>query len=231
MLMFDLDDTVLSFSIGTDDLWERVLSGYPALLGPLGARQLAHTVEAVISPSYWGDPERAARGRLDMVTARREVLRRAVDHHRLAVDDRTVFAAADAFTWEKEEAVAPLGDSISVLDQLIGREVRLGVVTNGSADFQRRKLRRYDLERRFEVVLIEGEWGVGKPHPSIFEAALRQARVGAEQAWMVGDNYEADVVGAAAVGIGGVWVAHGRKPPAHAVRPQRIVEHIRELLA
>ena len=43
--------------------------------------------------------------------------------------------------------------------------------------------------------------GVKKPHPQIFELALKKAMVSPEKALMVGDNLEADILGAKAVGF------------------------------
>jgi putative hydrolase of the HAD superfamily len=43
--------------------------------------------------------------------------------------------------------------------------------------------------------------GVKKPNPIIFEFALKKADVIAQKSMMVGDNIEADILGAQAVGF------------------------------
>ncbi len=45
-----------------------------------------------------------------------------------------------------------------------------------------------------------------KPHPSIFEAALKQVDVRAEESVMVGDSLSHDIEGARRVGMRGVLV-------------------------
>ena len=53
----------------------------------------------------------------------------------------------------------------------------------------------------FDGVILSEDIGVNKPHPAIFEHALRVAGVAAHQALMIGDNLEADIQGAHQVGM------------------------------
>ena len=54
---------------------------------------------------------------------------------------------------------------------------------------------------RFEFVVSSADYGVRKPHPAIFEAAL--ARLGLEpgEAWFAGDNVEYDLKGGLGAGM------------------------------
>lgn len=270
VLFFDLDDTILSFSAGQDDLWLRMLQqnarlvsslsgsgvaapsaeGTSAAQQPCHSAALARVINDVVTPVYWKDPVRAALGRLDLFRSRREVLLWAARCYFEGVDvaevesrwearafemngarfGESLLQIADAYTRAKEDAVAPLGDSIEVLHALRDAGFRLALLTNGGSQFQRRKLERYGLEPLFEVVVIEGEWGVGKPHVSVFERALEVMGADAQHVWMIGDNYEADILGAAQAGIAGVWLHHGRPAPGGDVTPLHTIEHIRALI-
>ena len=121
---------------------------------------------------------------------------------------------------------------METLATLRERGHRLGLVTNGSGPFQRRKIDRYRLAQYFDDVRIEGEQGIGKPHPSVFEAALAGLGARAEETWMIGDNLVADVAGAQAVGIRGLWVdIRGEgQPPQGAARPDAILGSVSELV-
>lgn len=229
-LLLDLDDTIVSFSVGTSNLWCEILTLHAEALGGVDPGELARVVQQEITPIYWGDAERAAWGRRNMYVARQQVLKRALDFMGREANHAAIAAAADAFTDAKEEAVAPLDDAVEVLGALKRTGLTLGLITNGSSTFQRRKLMRYDLERYFDVILVEEEWGVGKPDITIFEEALRALSAEPTHTWMVGDNFEADIVGAHQVGVRGVWMQHGRQPPPHPeVRPLASIDHIREL--
>ena len=67
-----------------------------------------------------------------------------------------------------------------------------------------------------------------KPHPSIFEAALRGADVLAAESVMVGDNLTHDVDGARRLGMRGVLVA--RTGPVSAPPDVPVIHSLHELL-
>ena len=80
-------------------------------------------------------------------------------------------------------------------------------VTNGASCLQREKLAGSGLsEDDFDVVVISGDLGVGKPEPAIFVHTLSQLGVTADGAVMIGDSMERDIDGAAALGIRGIWL-------------------------
>lgn len=84
------------------------------------------------------------------------------------------------------------------------------VVTNGSVRLQEAKIRRTGLDRYVAGWVISEEAGVSKPNPRIFALAARRARVPLRGSWVVGDSPEADIGGAAAVGLPSVWLHRGR---------------------
>ena len=107
----------------------------------------------------------------------------------------------------------------------------LALLTNGSRRMQRLKIERFALEPLFDVVLVEGELGYGKPDRRVYEFALAQLQRSPADTWMVGDNLEWDVAAPQELGIYGVWVDASGKglPPGSSVRPDRVVRSIVEL--
>jgi putative hydrolase of the HAD superfamily len=69
------------------------------------------------------------------------------------------------------------------------------------------------LDRRVATVSCSAETGFEKPHPRAFAALLEQLEP--EEAWMIGDNVVADVLGAEAAGIPAILV---RRPDTRARR-------------
>jgi putative hydrolase of the HAD superfamily len=120
----------------------------------------------------------------------------------------------------------------AALETLRARGIPLAMVTNGDAGHQRRKIDRHDLERFFDVIVVEGEMGVGKPEEVVYRYALSKLGVKAEDAWMVGDNLEWDVLAPQRLGLRGVWVdAPGQGlPKSCSVAPHRIIRAFPELL-
>jgi HAD superfamily hydrolase (TIGR01509 family) len=105
-------------------------------------------------------------------------------------------------------------DAIATLEQLRSAGIRQGVVSNGSDDENaRRLLENGHLDRYFEFVLTSAAFGRRKPDPSIFRAALAQFAARPDEAVMVGNDYDADIAGARAIGMRTIWVTR-RVPPA-----------------
>jgi FMN phosphatase YigB (HAD superfamily) len=59
----------------------------------------------------------------------------------------------------------------------------------------------------FTVTADSALVGASKPDPRIFQYALRALACSPSQAWMIGDNPEADIDGAARLGLKTCWLA------------------------
>ncbi|WP_411721861.1 HAD family hydrolase [Mycetocola sp.] len=97
-------------------------------------------------------------------------------------------------------------DALPCLDRLADAGVRVGVITNGEADYQRVKLERTGLSDRFEHLIASGDVGVAKPDPRIFEHACALFDIAPNDALYVGDRLLTDAVGAESAGLEGVWL-------------------------
>uniref|UniRef100_UPI002ADE09E4 HAD family hydrolase n=1 Tax=Tepidiforma sp. TaxID=2682230 RepID=UPI002ADE09E4 len=150
---------------------------------------------------------------------------------RLGLDPAAAPRLADRY-WEEQTARMQLfDDALPTLDLLREAGFRLGLLTNGPAEMQRWKLSRFPIADRFEVVVIEGEFGHGKPHPRVFQHALERVGASPAEAWHIGDNLYADIGGARRVGLHATWIHRGRlelgdNPPAI---PDRVIAHLAEL--
>ncbi|WP_051304316.1 HAD family hydrolase [Calidithermus chliarophilus] len=81
------------------------------------------------------------------------------------------------------------------------------VITNGPADMQWAALRNVGLEREFQAVVVSGDPDVAvrKPNPRIFHLACERLGVPPHETLMIGDHLEADVQGAIAAGLQGLY--------------------------
>ena len=116
-----------------------------------------------------------------------------------AAEFSDAFARARRSNWAVDPA------AIGTLDAL-ARRYRLALVTNGAPAVQREKLEATGIGARFDVVVVSGELGIGKPDPRIFTAALEALGVPAHDAVMVGDSVERDIAGARAARVRTVWL-------------------------
>ena len=227
VLLFDLDDTVLRFTAGQPDCWQLALEQH---LSDRADHTLLLAAIRTEGSDFWAPAERAFWGRQNMHAARRLIACAALVGHGVSL--ALCHRIADEMTDRKEALVRPFEGALDTLATLLAHGHRLALLTNGCAEFQRRKLRRFELERLFELVLVEGELGYGKPDRRVFQAALAHFGARPRDACMIGDNLEADIGGASAAGIQTVWHdAHGSGlPRAPVARPDRVVRNLPELL-
>jgi putative hydrolase of the HAD superfamily len=83
------------------------------------------------------------------------------------------------------------------LRTLKNRGVRLGLITDGAASVQRRKIAALDLERHMDVIVCTDELGAGcaKPSSVPFEVALNLLGVAPDRAAYVADDLHKDFAG------------------------------------
>jgi putative hydrolase of the HAD superfamily len=82
---------------------------------------------------------------------------------------------------------------------------KLHIITNGFEEVQHKKLKISGISNYFESITTSEEAGVKKPDPGIFELAMRKASTIPTLSLMIGDNFEADVMGAKNLGIQSVF--------------------------
>lgn len=224
-LLLDLDDTLLDYSGGVDLCWEHAcLTAAPAVEPARLLEALAHTRRW-----FWSDPVRHRRERVDMLRAWTRIAAAALE--RCGGDPGLAAALAEAYAARRRAVMRLFPDALDLLERLRARDVPLGLVTNGDAGQQRDKIERYGLARFFDVIVVEGEFGAGKPDEVVYRAALDGLGVPPADAWMVGDHLEFDVAGPQRVGVQGVWLDREGTglPPDSPVRPARIIRSLQEL--
>jgi putative hydrolase of the HAD superfamily len=104
-----------------------------------------------------------------------------------------------------------------VLRALTRRGLRIGLISNSHrqlASFESH----FELGGLIAAAVSSSEHGYMKPHPSIFQAALRLMDVVASDAVMVGDSVRQDVEGALGVGMRAVLLHRG--PYSHPKQPE-----------
>ncbi len=236
-VFFDLDGTMYDWRSCWEQTTRRTIAEH---LGRFPTSDDQDLAAAVATFSHYGRVLFAEfdRGYLDVFTARRlnYVLTAAV--HGWDPSEQAVQSFLERYNALLVATVQPrpdLGPTLRTLQEQRG--LSLGVITNGLASEQRRKLSVLAVEAYFEpaAVIVSGEHGYAKPDPRIFRAALAALRVAPVAALYVGDAWENDVLGGLRAGLDVAWFN-----PAGAVRPTELppsrgtlyeVNRLEELLA
>ncbi len=147
----------------------------------------------------------------------------------MGVDDPDFgYELAERFPQERRKVPFVYEETFNTLDKLKGK-YQLLLLTNGSPDLQKTKLEiTPELVPYFDQIVISGDFGRGKPDPSIFEHALSLMNLSKEEVIMVGDNLMTDVLGANRAGIKTVWVNRHNKD-RNEVIPTFEIKHLKEL--
>lgn len=77
----------------------------------------------------------------------------------------------------------------------------LHIITNGFDEVQRLKLNKSGINKYFTTITTSEEIGVKKPNPLIFSTAIKKAKTLAKSSIMIGDSFEADILGAENAGM------------------------------
>jgi putative hydrolase of the HAD superfamily len=96
-------------------------------------------------------------------------------------------------------------DSLNTLKSIRAKGKKLGLITNGPARWQSRKIESMGITSLFDTILISESEGIEKPDPRIFLRALERCGVLASESVFVGDHPAIDIEGAQRAGLTPVW--------------------------
>ncbi len=115
-----------------------------------------------------------------------------------------------------------------ILDHLHGRYT-MHIITNGFAEIQAVKMDSAEIAHYFTHVITSEKANAKKPDPLVFQYAMDISGTTASESLMIGDNYEADILGAKSVGMDTVFY----NPQGAMVtdQPTFDIRHWNELIA
>jgi len=228
-IIFDLDDTILDTTLSADRLWSRAAE-YFSNRADVDASAFDNQMK-VSREWFWSDPDRNLAGRMDLYKARAGCVEHALKTLG-ASDAELATAIADWFTQRRIPEMKPFDGAIEALRTLKHAGVRLGLISNGKGETQRDKVVRFGLDTLFDCIILEGEFGAGKPDRRVFDHALSELQAVPENTWMVGDNLHWEVAAPQKLGMKGVWVdwRNAGLPADTDVVPDRIIRSIAELV-
>jgi putative hydrolase of the HAD superfamily len=228
-ILFDMDDTIVAWDIVADSSWRRTCEAFAPQAPGTDAASM-YTAINHFREWYLSNMDRHRFARLNLPEYRRQIVFMAFENLGLKVDGLAA-QVADAYGAEREKSAYLLPGALETLQYFKEQGVKLALVSNGMSTGQWRKVKRFNLEPLFDCILIEGDFGTGKPDGRVFQHVLDLIKVRNENTWMVGDHLHFDVGGGKAAGLYTVWVDWQQMgvPEGHPVQPDRIIRSIAEL--
>jgi 2-haloacid dehalogenase len=199
---FDLDDTLLDFKAS-----ERL--SFDSMLEALNLTALKvelYETYQLENQNLWHQLERGEVSKDQLKTLRFE---RTFRPFQLSVDPER---ASDLYLEALPESVVLMDHAVDTLKALAAH-AEIGIITNGIESVQHRRIERSPLKDYLSFVCVSEKCGYAKPDVRFFEYTANHAtNFKKEQTLVVGDRYNADIIGAHAFGVDSCWLnTHGAK--------------------
>ncbi len=114
----------------------------------------------------------------------------------------------------------------------LGKHYKIGIIANQELGSEQR-LEKLGLFKYIDLVIASAEEGVSKPDLRIFQIALDRANCKTEEAVMVGDRLDNDIIPANKIGMTTVWIKQGfgsyAEPKTVEEQPDYIVNSLAEI--
>lgn len=141
------------------------------------------------------------------------------------VSDEIIHQLSDDYIKYLPEYNHLFDGAIELLDYL-KPNYQLHIITNGFSKVQDKKLINSNIGHYFETITNSELAGQKKPNSIIFDYALKSAKASKEESIMIGDSFEADILGALDFGIDAIFFNEHKTEINHDVYQ---VNHLLEL--
>ena len=195
-LFFDLDHTLWDFDKNSALTFEKIfkINNIEVELNSF------LEVYMPINLAYW---KLYREEKIDKTSLRFARLKDAFDALGVKVSTQLIYKLSDDYITHLSTFNHLFDGTITILDYLKPKYT-LHIITNGFKEVQHGKLNKSGIAHYFETVTNSEMVGVKKPNSKIFKHALDLAKATADQSLMIGDNLEADILGALNFGIDAV---------------------------
>ena len=104
------------------------------------------------------------------------------------------------------------------------------IITNGFNEVQTKKLENSGLKGYFDKIITSEDAGVKKPNPIIFKYALEKTKALINESIMIGDNWEADIMGAKNIGFDVIFCNYNSKPVSESIKSVTKLSELKKYL-
>lgn len=154
--------------------------------------------------------------------------RHTFDDVGMKVDDDFILKFADDFIDICPRQPHLIHGAMDLLQTFHG-VVPMHIITNGFKEVQQVKLTAGGIGHFFEHIVNSEDCGIRKPNRGIFDYAMQLSKARPEESLMIGDDWEADILGARDYGMDTAWLkTHESR---HNYKPHFTVSDMSEMKA
>ena len=221
-VFFDLDHTLWDFDKNSMLAFKRVFSKHQINI------ELSSFIEIYepINLNYW---KLYREERVDKLQLRRGRLKDTFKYFNLNFSENILDELAESYIDE-----LPLDNHLfegtNKILKYLAKKYDLHIITNGFDEVQHLKLINSGINKHFKTITTSEEIGVKKPNPLIFNSALKKANIHASRSIMIGDSFEADILGAKSVGMNTLFYNHRNDQIPETYTEIRNLHEIRNFL-
>ncbi|MCK0160650.1 YjjG family noncanonical pyrimidine nucleotidase [Allomuricauda sp. F6463D] len=192
-IFFDLDHTLWDFEKNSSLTFAKILEHHKVPVDLDGFLE----VYSPINFQMWALYRKNGISKSEL---RYQRLKQTFDALRAPISDDVINMLAHDYIAQLSSFNHLLPNTVPTLEYLFPK-YKLHIITNGFQEIQTKKLKGSGIDHYFQKVIDSEMAGVKKPDPYIFEMALDLAQVRPQNALMIGDNLEADILGAKTMGM------------------------------
>ncbi|SER10063.1 putative hydrolase of the HAD superfamily [Gracilibacillus ureilyticus] len=187
--LFDLDGTLLNRDLSVQRFIETQYDRFSGKLSHISKLQYANRFISLDNKGYvWKD----------------KVYQQLIREFHLT--DITWQELLEDYVEQFHHCCVPYPNLLTTLEILKNSNIKIGMISNGKTDFQRRNIEALNISHFFDQIIISEEAGLKKPDPMIFQLALDKLRVKSYESVFVGDHPLNDIEAAQKCGIKGIWI-------------------------
>jgi 2-haloacid dehalogenase len=221
LFLFDLDDTLLDFKASEQLSFARTLQA----LGVDGDLAQLFLGYQAINLALWRAFETGAVSK-DFLKVER--FRKTFAENGLELDPE---AASRLYLESLSDTVVLIDGALQLCATLAGMG-EVGIITNGVEAIQNQRIAKSGLREHISFVATSEACGYAKPDVRFFEYAARMARpFPKEDAIIIGDRLDADILGANRYGIDSCWFNPERLPNVSEAVPTFEIDNLPAMLA
>ncbi|WP_298328952.1 YjjG family noncanonical pyrimidine nucleotidase [uncultured Dokdonia sp.] len=155
--------------------------------------------------------------------------KKTFDKMGISVTDDIIDRLSDDYINHLPENNFLFDGTIELLDYL-APNYKMHIITNGFQEVQTTKMEKSGLAPYFKTMTTSESANVKKPNPKIFHVAMEKAGAAASTSIMIGDTYEADIVGAINVGMDAICFNYHKLALPQGIKEVKSIMQLRDHL-